>query len=105
MGTKEKEIEILTANDPPVNFDYTFTNCLMKVDTFSQNMINCITNLDPLFVDIDAYDFKIDSIPSPANDAGTSTPVPSGSFSGPSMDIIGINRSVDPAIGAYAIPN
>ena len=104
-GNKREEIEILTANDPPVNFDYTFTNCLMKVDTFSQNMINCITNLDPLFVDIDAYDFKIDSIPSPANDAGTSTPVPSGSFSGPSIDIIGINRSVDPAIGAYAIPN
>jgi hypothetical protein len=68
-------------------------------------MIDCITNRDPLFVDIDAYDFKIDSIVSPAYGAGTSNSVPSGSFSGPSTDIIGVSRSVNPAIGAYAIPN
>ncbi|MDC0231347.1 hypothetical protein OAK19_05225, partial [Aureispira] len=106
-GNKREEIEILTYNNPPVNFDYTFTNCLMKVDTFSQNMVNCITNQDPLFIDEDEYNYKIDSTASPANNAGISgsVQVPSGSFSGPSSDIIGINRSVDPAIGAYAIPN
>lgn len=104
-GNKREEIEVLTANNPPVDFNYTFTNCLMKVDTFSQNMVDCITNQDPLFVDVDDYDFKIDSIPSPANNAGTPSSIPAGSFSGPSTDIIGVSRSVEPAIGAYAIPN
>ena len=105
-GNKNEEIEVLTAEDPFVTFDYTFTNCLMKVDTFSQNMNSCITNQDPFFVDEDEYDFKIDSTASAANDAGTPSSIPSGTFSGPNFDIIGVSRnSNNPAIGAYAIPN
>jgi hypothetical protein len=69
-------------------------------------MVDCITNQDPLFIDEDEYNYKIDSIASPANDNGTPGSIPAATFSGPNSDIIGQTRSVNkPAIGAYAIPN
>ena len=87
-------------------FNYRFENCLMKLDTFSQRMYNCITNQDPLFVDIYEYDYRIDSLLSPANNNGTPSAVPLGTFSGPNTDPLGVVRSTnEPAIGAYAIPN
>lgn len=115
-GNKREEVEVLTAGNPVNNFKYEFTNCLMKVDTFSQNMVNCITNKDPLFVDKDDYNYDIDSTGSPANNAGVSTsmPIPQGSwsiftflspFSGPFQDIINVQREPTPAIGAYEILN
>lgn len=114
-GSKNEEIEILPLNDPPVDFYYEFNNCLMKVDTFSQNMINCVTNQDPLFLDEDNFDYKIDSVGSPANNVGlpSTTSVPSSwrvipglpGLTGPFNDIINQQRETTPAIGAYAIPN
>jgi hypothetical protein len=115
-GSKNEEVEMLSFDDPPADFYYEFNNCLMKVDTFSQNMINCVTNQDPLFVDEDNFDYRIDSTDSPANNAGLSSSInrPSSwrvlpglpSLAMPSTDIIGQAReSSTPAIGAYAIPN
>jgi len=114
-GSKNEEVEMLHAPNSPFGFYYEFNNCLMKVDTFSQNMINCITNQDPLFVDEDNFDYKIDSTSSPTNNAGlpTTTNIPSNwrvilnlpGISGSFNDIIGQPRETTPAIGAYAIPN
>jgi hypothetical protein len=114
-GSKREEVEMLSLDEPAVDFYYEFNNCLMKVDTFSQNMVNCVTNLDPIFVDEDYFDYKIDSIDSPANNAGLSSSIniPSSwrvlpglpSLGTPSNDIIGQPRETTPAIGAYAIPN
>jgi len=105
-GNKNEEVEILMANDPPVDFSYTFTNCLMKLDTFGDNqpqvMVNCITNQDPLFVDEDENNYRIDSLGSPANDGGTPSTV--NSLFGPNFDIISqLRNSNTPAIGAYSI--
>ncbi|BDS13858.1 hypothetical protein [Aureispira anguillae] len=96
-GTKNEEIEVLQVPSA-LNFTYNFTNCLMKVDTFSQNMTDCITNQDPIFVDEDNFDYNIDTTGSPANDAGIVTSL--------NTDIIGqVRHPIDPAIGAYAIPD
>lgn len=115
-GSKPEEVEMLSFDDPPVDFYYEFNNCLMKVDTFSQNMFNCVTNQDPLFVDENNFNYRIDSTDSPANNVGLSSSInmPSTwrvlpglpSLAMPSTDIIGQSReSSTPAIGAYAIPN
>lgn len=105
-GNKNEEVEVLEFIENNTFFNYRFENCLMKLDTFSQRMYNCITNQDPLFVDIYEYDYRIDSLLSPANNNGTPAAVPSGTFSGPNTDPLGIVRSTnEPAIGAYAIPN
>jgi hypothetical protein len=114
-GNKNEEVEMLSLDGSTTDFYYEFNNCLMKVDTFSQNMVNCITNQDPMFVDEDNFDYRIDSIGSPANDSGLSSSVniPSSwrvltglpSLGASSNDIIGQSRDLDPAIGAYAIPN
>lgn len=105
-GNKNEEVEVLTANNPPVNFTYEFHNCLMKVDTFSQNMFDCITNRNPLFVDQEAYNFDIDSIGpgSPAFETGTSTTY--GIVPNDPRDIIGWFRNPSkPSIGAYEVHN
>lgn len=114
-GTKNEEVEMLHASNSPFGFYYEFNNCLMKVDTFNQNLINCVTNDDPLFVDEDNFDYKIDSMDSPANNVGLSSSmnIPSNwrvlpglpSLGAPPSDIIGQPRETTPAIGAYAIPN
>jgi len=114
-GNKNEEVEMLSLDEPAIDFYYEFNNCLMKVDTFSQNMINCVTNQDPIFLDEDNFDYKIDSVDSPANNAGLSSSIniPSSwrvlpglpSLAAPSNDIIGTSRETIPAIGAYAIPN
>lgn len=103
-GNRSEEIEIDYAQGPSANFNYAFTNCLVKVDTVSQNLFSCITNRDPLFVDPFEYDYRIDTTDSPANNAGTPNTI--GGLGGPLRDAIGRTREASqPAIGAYAIPN
>jgi hypothetical protein len=114
-GSKNEEVEMLAFDAPTADFYYEFNNCLMKVDTFSQNMINCITNQDPMFADEDNFEYRIDSMSSPANNAGLSSSIsiPSiwrvlpglPSLGTPANDIINVSRDAAPAIGAYAIPN
>lgn len=101
-GTKNEEVEVLTSNNPQ-NFSFNFTNCLMKVDTFSQNMTACITNQDPLFVDEENFNYAIDSTSSPAKNAGASN-IPNIPIN-LVPDIIGESRNINPSIGAYAIPD
>jgi len=49
-GNRSEEIEIDYAQEiPSPDFNFTFTNCLIKIDTFSQNLVNCLTNQDPCF--------------------------------------------------------
>lgn len=103
-GNRNEEIEIDYARGPSPNFDFTFTNCLLKVDTFSQQLFSCLTNQDPDFNDPKEYNYQIDSSSSPANNAGTPNII--GGSSGPARDALGNFRDVNtPAIGAYAIPN
>lgn len=108
-GNQKEEVEILAGSANPQNFNYTFTNCLMKLDTFGdaqpQVLVDCIKNQDPMFVDAEFYDHSIDTTGSPANDAGTAQGI-GGGATGPSTDIIGTARSNStPAIGAYEILN
>ena len=96
-GNRNEETEVLFANNANSSFPFSFNNCLMKVDTFSQS-INAasITNQDPLFNDVDIYDFRIDSVGSPAKDTGF--PV------GVTQDALGRNRSVNtPSLGAFEV--
>ncbi len=104
-GNRSEEIEVLYGNGPNSNFSFAFNNCLVKVDTFSQNLFNCVTNQDPLFVDEDENVYEIDSTDSPANNIGTLVPFPSGTAAGPSSDALGRPRTGGtPDAGAYVIP-
>jgi hypothetical protein len=79
---------------------------LVKVDTFSQHLSNCVLNQDPLFVDEDENDYRIDTTASPASNAGTTLPFPAATPAGPASDALGQPRvGASPDIGAYVIPN
>lgn len=105
-GKKTEEIEVVYGNGINSNFSYAFNNCLVKVDTFSQNLFNCLSNQNPLFVDEKENNYQIDSTDSPANNAGTSVVFPAGSMTGPATDAIGRTRTgATPDIGAYTIPD
>lgn len=103
-GNRSEEIEVVNEVVPSPNFNYAFNNCLVKIDTFSQNLFNCISNRDPLFVEEDDNNYQIDSTNSPANDAGTPAVFPAGSPAGPAADALGRARvGSTPDIGAYRI--
>ena len=96
-GTKREETEILYGNGANPSFDVFFDYCLMKSDTFNTGIRGTsIKNQDPLFVDTEEFDYSIDSIDSPANNAG----IPIGIF----QDAEGAMRSGgNPSLGAYEI--
>jgi hypothetical protein len=77
-------------------FSHMFDHCLLRTSlpvTNPMYYIECIVNKDPLFLDVQKYDYRIDSI-SPAINKG----VPLGV----NYDIRGIPRSQDtPTLGAY----
>lgn len=104
-GNRSEEIEILYGNGPSNNFNYAFNNCLVKVDTFSQNLFNCVSNQKPLFVEEDENNYQIDTAASAASNVGTNAVFPVGSAAGPANDAIGRARTGTPDIGAYVIPN
>lgn len=105
-GNRSEEIEVVLGNGNNPNFNYAFNNCLVKVDTFSQNLFNCVENQNPLFVEEDEGNYQIDSTDSPANNVGTANVFPTGSAAGPAADAIGRARiGGTPDIGAYVIPN
>jgi len=92
-GSKDEEIlpdDIETAG---VDFNYSFTNCLIKtkLDIIGLPFTNCFLNKDPGFVDVYKNDLKLDS-GSVCIDAGTS-----GSFT----DITCKPRTAIADIGAY----
>lgn len=85
-------------------FNYTFDHCLLKTQlTLTEpNYINCLKNLDPLFADADENNLQLDTIISPAVNAG-SIQIINSSILNISKDINGENRVFDsePDLGAY----
>ena len=67
-GDRENEI-FIDAYPGLGTLNYEFENCLLKytIDSYLDNayLTNCRSNQDPLFVDIDKYDFQVDTL-SPA---------------------------------------
>lgn len=53
---------------------WSFDNCLVRADSIQFNFRNSYKNLDPKFEDQDAYDFRLDSIISPAYNTGVLIP-------------------------------
>ncbi len=96
-GTKREEVEFLFANGSNNDYPFSFDHCLMKVDTFEQNILStCIKNQNPLFVDEDEFIYEIDSSGSPAK--GNAKPI------GVLRDALRRNRGVNtPSIGAYEV--
>lgn len=94
-GSGSEETEVIRVNGTTATTEVNFDFCLMKVDTFSGYSSNCIINAAPQFVDVDAYDFKLDSSASPAVDAATPINVNS--------DAEGVMRDANPDIGAYEL--
>lgn len=70
-GNKNEEVEALKADG--ADLQWAFNNCLMKLDTFSVGLNNCIVDEDPLLLDLtdETTDYyKPDTVISPAVDAG-----------------------------------
>lgn len=91
-GSTREEIEVAQF-DESTNFTYGFNNCLVKVDTFSTALNNCILNEDPLFVDVEHYNYDLDTLSSPAVNAGFPSSI--------NTDILGRMRDTEPDLGAY----
>lgn len=94
-GSGSEETEVIRATGTTAATDVKFDFCLMKVDTFSGYSSNCIINAAPQFVDVEAYDFKLDTSASPAVDAANPINVNS--------DAEGVMRDANPDIGAYEL--
>ena len=101
-GNNEDEIE--PDKKYSAQFNYTFDHCLLKTEkTLSEpNYVECLKNLDPLFTNIDENNFELDTVISPAVDAG-SLDVINSSILNISKDIKDKNRIFDgkPDLGAY----
>jgi len=78
-----------------VPFEIVFDHCLLRTQspiTDPQRFISCFANEDPLFVDTQLFDLRIDSL-SPAIGKGVQMGVP--------FDIEGVDRGTAPDLGAY----
>ena len=76
-------------------FSHFFDHCLLKTSKVVSNpdyYLECIVNKDPAFMNVQKFDYSIDSI-SPAIGQG----VPMGVI----YDIRGVIRPSSPALGAY----
>ncbi|MCX6282888.1 MAG: hypothetical protein NTW31_01415, partial [Bacteroidetes bacterium] len=92
-GAEAEEIELDSVTT--AGFSYMFDHAILKTSLKVSNpghYLECLTNKDPLFLDVQKYDFEIDST-SPAINKG----VPLGILN----DIRGIIRPSTPALGAY----
>ena len=102
-GTKEEEVEVARATQ--VTWDYSFDYCFMKLDTFNQNLNNCIINQEPYFKDLDNYEYIPDTTASQLINAGL-TPIGASPYLTPlpssiNRDAEGKSRDANPDIGAY----
>jgi hypothetical protein len=89
------EDELSLRKDPATDFNFRFDHCLIKTrkNTGDPLLFNaCIVNQDPKFIDVQKYDYRIDSI-SPAIGKGADMNVP--------FDIAGNSRLSRIDIGAY----
>jgi len=97
----DNENEILLDFDSGTDFYYNFDHCLIKIDTNIHNsnedpfFNQCLLNEDPKFIDIDIWNFELDSM-SPAINIGsenTASLVP--------YDINGNYRVLLPDLGCF----
>ena len=91
----QQDDELSLRWDPSTEFNFMFDHCLLKTHKNIENPAHyntCIVNSDPKFLDIAAYDYRIDS---------TSAARGKGAFVGVDLDINGISRGSSPDIGAY----
>lgn len=87
--------EIAKGKDVGGTFNWAFNHCLLKTkrDLSSSNFSGCFANEDPLFIDREKYDYKLDTL-SPALNKGANLGIP--------IDIDGNMRSAEtPDLGAY----
>ena len=100
-GTQDYELAIDTVSNPSINFLFDY-NLIRSADVLSGYGFTTNTNvwnIEPLFYDIDNYDFHFWS-QSPLNMGGSSAyPIINTSTSG--RDILGTPRNPPPDIGAY----
>ena len=92
-GTETDELELDSTG--LAGFSYLFNHALLKTSLKVGNANHyqeCLVNKDPLFLNVQTYDYEIDSM-SPA--IGQGVPM------GVSNDIRGILRPTSPALGAY----
>ncbi|MCX6285559.1 MAG: right-handed parallel beta-helix repeat-containing protein [Bacteroidetes bacterium] len=92
-GSETDEIRLDSVST--ASFAYMFDHALLRTSlkvTNPSHYIGCMTNNDPLFLDVQNYDYEIDST-SQANHLG----VPMGVI----YDIRGILRPDTPSLGAY----
>lgn len=96
-GSRSDEVALYKLEDATEALNFTFDHCLIKADTLNTNtsaFINPVFD-DPLFVDERDYDYRLDTMVSPAIDAGRM------SGNAPTEDLDGNSRSGNPDIGAY----
>ena len=95
FGSMREEVEVFRSRQNPVNLAFSFDHCLLKVDTFNQNIVASLRNLDPQFAEPAEQNYAPASESSPLVNAGR--------FLGVILDIQGRNRGPQPAIGAYEL--
>lgn len=103
----DNQNEILWSADSRVLMNFSFENCLIKLDTSEltaddkMRFINCLNYKDPLFLNSEVYDFHLDTLKvSPAVDFGSSL-----IGAGFPFDLDGVSRLADgkPDAGAFEL--
>lgn len=97
--TGSLENEFVTGFHNDADSTFMFNNCLLKSNRFANStsgFSHCIFNKDPLFANVSANDFHIDSLASPVIGAGNPTYAHEVPF-----DLDGVSRLGIPDIGAY----
>ena len=92
-GTETDELELDSVAN--IKFSYIFDHALLRTSLKVSNQahyLECIVNKDPLFLDVQKFDYEIDSL-SPARG--------SGGAMGVNNDIRGSQRPSPPSLGAY----
>ena len=95
-NSRQIEIDLAEACTVPT---MRFSHCLIRMEPpFSgESFDSCLWNKDPLFTAPDLYDFRIDTVESPAIGLGD----PAFATEKASCDIDGRPRSIPPTAGAY----
>jgi len=92
-GNLENEILMDKYPESSSTFNYQFDHSLLKNNqTQDENYVNCLFNIDPLFIDYTVNDYHLDTL-SPMIHQG----IPMGN----PVDLDGVNRSNLPDLGAY----
>jgi hypothetical protein len=92
-GSKNEEVEFAKYFNSTASWNYSFDNCLMKLDTFNTGLNNIVRNQNPMFEDVETYSYAPDSIISPLVNRGINI--------GVLFDIMGKARDGNPDIGAF----